>query len=236
MLDSGLVKRSLHAALLWRLQEDERHPDCQCVYMPLGVVSSAIDRAVATLLQRSPPKKFYSLSSRAFTEDTSSIIENYRLDDQMPHGLTNGDDTHVAANDISEQIDDTPQDTPRSKSLPKIVSTKRSLGVAGTPDVRIEPLLVESEHPHRSYLFSSRTKRRRMSVSKKMQVISKSLSESVNFTKKLEALLCGGESIDLIIGNGTSFLSEALENASPLITEFGTDQSDIRALRNKISK
>jgi SAC3/GANP family len=226
MLDTGLVKRSLQAALLWRLQQDESHPDCQYLFLPEGVVSSAIDRGLASVLHSSPNYTGCSMSSHTLSED-----ENSWQGDLLPTRLPFVADTSNT-NDFMEQIDGLPLCTPRSSQ--KVAAAKRSLGDVITPNGIHEPRLIQSVSLRSSESFLSRKKRQRISVLNEGEAVSMHLSESSSFTKKLEKLLHGSEVVDLIIGNGTSFLFEALEKAPPLITEFDGDQRDIRALKTNV--
>jgi hypothetical protein len=222
LLDDGFVKRSLQAALLWRLQQDENYLDCAYLFLPEGVVVSAIDRALDRVLQRNSNVPVYS-----FEEELSNMGSSRQVN-LLSNGRLCGADTSVT-NDFMEQIDGAPQLTPTF--LQKVTATKRTLSDVNIMNDTREPQLMQSVNLPSSESFSSRKKRQRMSALKDCRAISKNLSESLSFTKKLKNLVGGGEVVDLIIGNGTSFLSEALENAPPLITEFEKEQRDTRALK-----
>jgi SAC3/GANP family len=221
LLDDGFVKRSLQAALLWRLQQDENYLDCAYLFLPEGVVVSAIDRALDRVLQRNSNVAVYS-----FEEELSNMGSSRQVN-LLSDGLLYGADTSVT-NDFMEQIDGPTQLSPTF--LQKVTATKRTLSDVNIMNDTREPQLMQSVNLPSSESVSSRKKRQRISALKDCRAISKNLSESLSFTKKLKNLVGGGEVVDLIIGSGTSFLSEALENAPPLITEFEKEQRDTRAL------
>ena len=73
-------------------------------------------------------------------------------------------------------------------------------------------------------LSSQKKKRQKTATSpKSISQISHDLSLSISYTKKLERLLCGNESINLLVGS--TFLSTTLKDAPPLITETNRDNN-----------
>jgi hypothetical protein len=192
LLDSRLSKRCLQTALLFKLQEDERRPDCRYVYLPAGLARDAINRVVSAFVERGRGGKSYSLSHLVPVADTAVFDLNF-----------------------VESIDQPPQETPNL--LREVVVSKRSFTDSTSP-----PNICDDKPVPATSVLPS--KRRRTVANKERHVLSNNLSESLSFTKKLEGLLYGSESIDFMIGGGKSFLSAALKDAPALITEI--DQSN----------
>jgi hypothetical protein len=112
---------------------------------------------------------------------------------------------------FNEQIDKPPHptlDNPRP-----IVSGKR-LSSATVPLTSIEQGLVNSER------LAFHKRQRLSEKARPIQRFSEALVESQAFTKRLERLCRGEEMHDMMLGDGSSYLSTALEGAPALTVDY----------------
>jgi hypothetical protein len=196
------VKRCLQTALQWRMVMDESKSDCRYVHLPGGMIEEAIHRTISIYVGNHQNKWKNAIPTERDVNVSTFL------------------DRHVL-----EQIDLPPQETPNE--LEVTVYKRRASSDSFTPeavqDQSSTPLMSSASLTPETVLVSSQTKRRRITESSKApnrRNISKNVSESVSFTEKLKNLLHGSASIDLMIGDGKSFLSDALADAPPLITEI----------------
>lgn len=205
LMDQRLLKRCLQAALQWRMTKEESNLECRYVYLPTGVIDDILHRTKSSHSGTERDElKFYSISGQKRAE-------------------------HVGMKDTAswEVIDRPPQETPNT--LQMSVSKRRRFS-----DSSFTPILLEKQQPDPSKAnsvslppISTEPKRRRTtSKTRRQDVISKRVSDSLSFTKKLENLLLGNTCVDLMIGP-SFFLSTALIDAPPLITELDKYQEQL---------
>lgn len=201
LMDQQFLKRCLQAALQWRMSKDEGSLDCTYVYLPAGMTDDVIHRTISSLPANDLNlSKAYSIPSQKRAHDIEMM------------------DT-----DLLELIDRPPQETPNTS---KVSATKRLRFSDSFAPVMAEnqrpTSLSDSQQSQSPSIISTEPKRRRTTPKERKRDasnISKRVSDSLSFTKKLNNLLQGNTCVDLMIGN-SFFLSTALRDAPPLITEM----------------
>ena len=203
LMDQQFFKRCLLVALQWRMTQHENSPDCQYVYLPEGMIEDGIQRTMSLLKGSSRNElKGYSIPSQTRVAsidmvDTEILESENRPSEQTPITTVVGAAKRRRFSDsFTPVVSEAQQPTP-------------SAGDTMLPNISTEP------------------KRRRtaanVSLGDKVS-ISRRISHSMSFTKKLESLLHGTTCVDLRIGTSL-FLSAALADAPPLITEVDNTRS-----------